>query len=208
MHMSGSYRTGRGMSGDRMSEPEAVEGRIPSAGGAPEKPRGELAAYVACGSNLGDRDGYLDFAARMLHANERVRVCAVSRVYETDPLGPPPQGPYLNAVLELRTGLPARELLELLLEVERKAGRRRGRRRWEPRTLDLDLLLYGDREIQEPGLSVPHPRLQERAFVLEPLAELASELLHPVLGLRIAELARRQRDPRAVRPWPRAIPVP
>jgi 2-amino-4-hydroxy-6-hydroxymethyldihydropteridine diphosphokinase len=196
------------MSGRRVSEPEAAEGQIPSAGCAAESSPGGLAAYVACGSNLGDRDGYLDFAARTLHASERVRVSATSRVYETDPVGPPPQGPYLNAVLELHTALAARDLLELLLEVERKARRRRGPRRWEPRTLDLDLLLYGDREIQEAGLVVPHPRLQERAFVLEPLAELASEVVHPVLGLRIGELARRLRDPRAVRPWPRAILVP
>ena len=125
---------------------------------------------------------------------------AVSPIYETDPVGPPPQGPYLNAVAHLRTRLAPRALLEALLAIEREAGRARSVRD-AARTLDLDLLLHGDRIVDEPGLVLPHPRLAARAFVLEPLAALAPDLRHPTLGEPIASLAARVRDPRAVRRW-------
>jgi len=110
-------------------------------------------------------------------------------VIETAPVGGPPQGPYLNAVAELSTDLPPRALLELLLSVEKRLGRERtpGERN-APRRIDLDLLFYGERVIDEPGLSVPHPRLHQRRFVLEPLAELAPALVHPVLGKTVGEL--------------------
>jgi 2-amino-4-hydroxy-6-hydroxymethyldihydropteridine diphosphokinase len=107
----------------------------------------------------------------------------------------------LNAVAEVETELPPRDLLELLLEVEGRLGRTRAGPRWGPRAIDLDLLLYGDETIDEPGLTVPHPRLHERAFVLEPLCDLAPRLVHPVLGQSVEELARRVRDPAAVRRW-------
>jgi 2-amino-4-hydroxy-6-hydroxymethyldihydropteridine diphosphokinase len=121
---------------------------------------------VGLGANLGDRRTALRRAVASLGGlGERV---AVSPLYETAPVGGPPQPHYLNAVVVLETGLGPRALLDRLLGLEREAGRiRRGR--WGPRRLDLDLLLFADREIEEPGLRVPHPRMAERRFVLEPL---------------------------------------
>ncbi|RIL03040.1 MAG: 2-amino-4-hydroxy-6-hydroxymethyldihydropteridine diphosphokinase [Proteobacteria bacterium] len=156
--------------------------------------------FVSIGTNLGDRAGHLAFALRRLGALPGTRLEALSPVYETDPVGPPPQGPYLNAVASLRTRLAPRALLAALLGIERDAGRDRGVRN-AARTLDLDVLLYGDLVLDEPGLVVPHPRLAERAFVLEPLAALAPARVHPLLGETIAALAERVRDPAAVRPW-------
>jgi len=154
---------------------------------------------VSLGSNLGDRAALLVHAVEELRASEGIRVEALSPVYETDPIGPPPQGAYLNAVVRLATRLAPRALLERLLEIERRAGRRRSGIRDGPRLLDLDLLLYGARVIDEPGLLVPHPRLARRAFALEPLCDLAADLVHPTSGETIASLARRVRDPAAVR---------
>jgi 2-amino-4-hydroxy-6-hydroxymethyldihydropteridine diphosphokinase len=158
----------------------------------------EREAFIGLGSNLGDRQGWLARAVEALGGTPGVRVVAVSALYETAPVGPP-QGPYLNAALRLRTTLSPRALLERLLEIEAGAGRVRGAERNAPRTLDLDLLLYADRRIREPGLEVPHPRLAERPFVLEPLCDVAPDREHPALGLRIDALARRARDPGAVR---------
>jgi 2-amino-4-hydroxy-6-hydroxymethyldihydropteridine diphosphokinase len=123
-------------------------------------------AYVGLGSNLGDREALIRRAAELIGA---VRL---SRVIETEPWGYEQQPRFLNAVAEVDTPLLARAFLDLLLEVERRLGRERIGPQWGPRTIDLDLLLYGDDEIDEPGLVVPHPRLEERLFVLEPLAEL------------------------------------
>jgi 2-amino-4-hydroxy-6-hydroxymethyldihydropteridine diphosphokinase len=159
-------------------------------------------AYVSIGTNLGDRAAHLDFAIRALDATADTRVVALSPIFETDPVGPPPQGAYLNAVARLETALVPRLLLDALLAIERSAGRERSVRN-AARTLDLDLLLYGDRLIDEPGLVVPHARLAERAFILEPLAALAPSLVHPRLGATIASLAERARDPEAVRRWQR-----
>lgn len=164
-------------------------------------------AYVSIGTNLGDRPAQLAFALRALDAAPETRVAALSPVYETDPVGPPPQGPFLNAVVRLETSLEPRALLEALLEIERRAGRVRSGERWAARALDLDLLLYGDHVADEPDLAVPHPRLAERPFVLEPLAALAAGLRHPTLGETIGALATRVRDPRAVRPWPADTPA-
>lgn len=159
-------------------------------------------AYVSIGTNLGDRAAHLDFALRSLAAVPDTRIVALSPVFETDPVGPPPQGAYLNAVVRVETALAPRALLDALLAIERAAGRERGARN-TARTLDLDLLLYGDRILDEPGLIVPHPRLAERAFILEPLAALAPALVHPQRGESIESLAARVRDPRAVRVWTR-----
>jgi len=131
--------------------------------------------YLGLGSNLGDREAMLRAAISALAATPGVRVTAISSLYETPPWGPVPQGPYLNACIELDTTLPAREVLDLSLRIERDHGRERAIR-WGPRTLDIDVLLYGDAAIDEEGLIVPHPRMTERAFVLVPLAEIAPGL--------------------------------
>ena len=127
-------------------------------------------AHVGLGSNLGDRMAILDTAVRVLDADEQTHVMAVSRVYETEPVGGPEQGPYLNAVAVLETDRSPHELLELLLATEDGLGRVRSER-WGPRTADLDLLLYDGPPIDDPGLVVPHPRLTERGFVLVPLVD-------------------------------------
>jgi len=139
-------------------------------------------AYVGLGSNLGDRERMLWGAIHMLAFNPEVDVAAVSSFRETDPVGIPDQPRFLNAAVAVETELDARALLDLLLSVERELGRTRDGPRFGPRTIDLDLLLYGDEEIDEPGLALPHPRLHERGFVLEPLAEIDSDLTVPGRG--------------------------
>jgi 2-amino-4-hydroxy-6-hydroxymethyldihydropteridine diphosphokinase len=140
-------------------------------------------AYVALGSNLGDREGTLRSALEALAAEPGIDVVAVSRFYDTEPVGYVDQPRFLNGAAALDTELPARELLEQLLAVELRFGRRREDVPSQgPRTVDLDLLLYGDAEIDEPGLRVPHPRLHERRFVLEPLADLDPALQVPGNG--------------------------
>ncbi len=132
-----------------------------------------MRAYVGLGANLGDREAALRGAVERLAAEPGVDVVAVSSFRETDPVGAVLDQPrFLNGAVALETSLPARALLDLLLHIEAEFGRRREGPPGGPRTLDLDLLLYGDERIDEPGLSVPHPRLYERAFVLEPLEEL------------------------------------
>lgn len=146
-------------------------------------------AAIGLGSNVGDRRAHLDAAVHALAVCPGVRVVAVSAYLETAPVGPAGQGPYLNAAATLETTLDARPLLDALLEIERTRGRDRTReQRWGPRTLDLDLLVFGDRVIDEPGLRVPHPRLGERAFVLEPLAEIAPDLAVPGIGRSVGAL--------------------
>jgi 2-amino-4-hydroxy-6-hydroxymethyldihydropteridine diphosphokinase len=137
-------------------------------------------AYIGLGSNLGEREATLREALTRLSELDGVAVVAVSSFRETDPVGNADQPRFVNAAAELETSLGPRELLERLLEVERSLGRDRTREeRWGPRTVDLDLLLYGDETVGEPGLEVPHPRLAERAFVLEPLVELDPGLRLP-----------------------------
>jgi len=127
----------------------------------------------------------------LLEAVDGIELGRVSTIIETSPVGPGDQGAYLNGVCHIKTSLPARELLERLLAIERSCGRRRDpSTRWGPRTLDLDLLIYGDATIDEPGLTVPHPRLSDRTFVLQPLAELAPDLVIPGLARTVAELLR------------------
>jgi 2-amino-4-hydroxy-6-hydroxymethyldihydropteridine diphosphokinase len=158
-------------------------------------------AFISLGSNLGDREVHLRRALDALRATHGIQWLAVSRIYETEPVGPPPQGFYLNAVAEIETGLEPRDLLERLLQIEVEEGRIRRGVRDEARTLDLDLLIFADRCIDEEGLIVPHPRMHERGFVLEPLCELAPRWVHPGSGRTVAELAARVRDSAAVRLW-------
>lgn len=145
-----------------------------------------MRAFIGVGTNLGDRWRSLAFAAAFLRRSGAVAIVRASGVWDTEPLGPP-QPRYLNAVLELETRLVPRALLRLLQDGERAAHRRRDVR-WGARTLDLDLLLYEDRSIAEPGLVVPHAGIGSRAFVLAPLAELAPELVVPTTGCTVARL--------------------
>jgi 2-amino-4-hydroxy-6-hydroxymethyldihydropteridine diphosphokinase len=142
-------------------------------------------AYIGLGTNLGDRELNLRRALERLEELGSVRA---SSFRETDPVGVTDQPKFLNAAAELATDLPPRELLERLLEIERGLGRNRAtERRWGPRVIDLDLLLFGEETIDEPGLTVPHPRLADRHFVLEPLCELNEDLTLPN-GTRIRDL--------------------
>jgi 2-amino-4-hydroxy-6-hydroxymethyldihydropteridine diphosphokinase len=134
-------------------------------------------AFVGLGSNLGDREATIRAALARLDG-----VVAVSPLRETDPVGFEDQPRFLNGVAAVDTELPPRALLERLLAIERELGRTRGGPRFGPRTIDLDLLVYGDLAVDEPGLTLPHPRLHERRFALEPLAELAPDLVVPGRG--------------------------
>jgi 2-amino-4-hydroxy-6-hydroxymethyldihydropteridine diphosphokinase len=142
-------------------------------------------AFVGLGSNLGDRLANLQKAVDLLGLVEGVALPRSSRVYETAAVGPP-QPDYLNAVVEVSTSLGARGLLEACLDVERRLGRVRAER-WGPRVIDLDVLTFGEETIEEPDLTVPHPRMHERAFVLVPLLELEADPPLPG-GRRIASL--------------------
>jgi 2-amino-4-hydroxy-6-hydroxymethyldihydropteridine diphosphokinase len=140
-------------------------------------------AFVGIGSNLGEPERQIAAALQQLEAENGIEVVAVSTLRETEPVGYLDQPNFLNGAARLDTELAPRELLERLLAIEGRLGRVRGEGpRFGPRTIDLDLLLYGDETIAEPGLTVPHPRLWERRFVLEPLAELAPGLEIPGVG--------------------------
>jgi 2-amino-4-hydroxy-6-hydroxymethyldihydropteridine diphosphokinase len=140
-------------------------------------------AFVGLGSNLGDQQELIAAALELLGSEEGIEVVAVSTLRETDPVGYEDQPRFLNGAAELDSELPPRELLGRLLEIERRLGRVRGQGpRFGPRTIDLDLLLVDGVILDEPGLTLPHPRLQERRFVLEPLAELDPALEIPGRG--------------------------
>jgi 2-amino-4-hydroxy-6-hydroxymethyldihydropteridine diphosphokinase len=149
-------------------------------------------AYVGLGANLGARAAMLRAALEQLAGEAGVEVTGVSSFRETEPIGITDQPRFLNAAARVETGLSARDLLDRLLAIERRLGRTRAGPRFGPRTIDLDLLLYGGELIDEPGLTVPHPRLHERLFALEPLAELDPELAVPGCGALAAIVARLQ----------------
>jgi 2-amino-4-hydroxy-6-hydroxymethyldihydropteridine diphosphokinase len=159
-------------------------------------------SFLALGSNLGDRLATLERAARLVDAHPEITVMRSSRVYETAPVGPP-QPDYLNAVLEVETALTALELLAATQEIERSLGRVRAER-WGARSIDIDLLTFGDEDVDAPGLQIPHPRMHERGFVLAPLLELTADPKLPG-GRRVATL---RLDPAAlagVRPFAAAL---
>ena len=144
-------------------------------------------AYVGLGANLGDREATIRRAIDLLA--EHVEVVAVSTLRETEPWGYADQPSFLNAAVAVETELGPRPLLGALLEIEQALGRTRGGPRFGPRTIDLDLLVYGDEVLDEPGLTLPHPRLHERRFALEPLAEIDAGLVIPGRGPVLALLA-------------------
>jgi 2-amino-4-hydroxy-6-hydroxymethyldihydropteridine diphosphokinase len=138
-------------------------------------------AYIGLGANLAHREGTIEQAVGLLGAEPGIEVVSVSSLRETEPWGRVAQPAFVNGAVAVETTLEPRALLGVLLDVERRLGRVRDER-WGPRTIDLDLLLYGDVVLDEPGLTVPHPRLHERAFALEPLQELDPELAVPGRG--------------------------
>jgi 2-amino-4-hydroxy-6-hydroxymethyldihydropteridine diphosphokinase len=146
-------------------------------------------AFVGIGANLGDREATIRRAVELLDEVDGIEVVAMSTLRETEPWGPVEQPAFVNGAVAVETTLEPSELLAALLDVERRLGRVRTGERWGPRTIDLDLLLYGERVVDEPGLTVPHPRLHERRFALEPLAELAPDAIVPSRGT-VAELLR------------------
>jgi 2-amino-4-hydroxy-6-hydroxymethyldihydropteridine diphosphokinase len=161
-------------------------------------------AYLALGSNMGDRLATLQRAVDLLDARSGIDVVRSSRVYETEPVGPP-QPPYLNAVIEVRTDLEPRELLKECLAVEAELGRVRAER-WGPRTIDVDVLTYDEREVAEPDLEIPHPRMHERAFVLIPLSDLAADPSLPS-GRRIHDVRLAPEAMFGVRPFAPALRI-
>jgi 2-amino-4-hydroxy-6-hydroxymethyldihydropteridine diphosphokinase len=159
-------------------------------GGEAKAPRRRMFAYIGLGANKGDRRTNILRALEMLEAMG-IRPVAISRLIETHPVGGPPGQPmFLNGAAKVETRLTPRELLDALMEVERRLGRdRREEIRNGPRPIDLDLLLYGSEIIRESELTVPHPRMHERFFVLGPLSEIAPRVRHPVLRRTVASLA-------------------
>jgi 2-amino-4-hydroxy-6-hydroxymethyldihydropteridine diphosphokinase len=147
-------------------------------------------AFVGLGANLGRRERTLLQAVELLGNEDGVEVVALSRLRETDPVGVKDQPRFLNAAVLLETTLLPRELLDVLLRIERELGRVRDGTRWGPRVIDLDLLAYGSEVVDEPGLHVPHSRLHERRFALEPLAELDPDLEIPGRG-KVSDLLDR-----------------
>jgi 2-amino-4-hydroxy-6-hydroxymethyldihydropteridine diphosphokinase len=157
-----------------------------------------VTAYLGLGSNLGDRQANLDRALAFLR--QRLRVEKVSSVYDSEPVGNIEQPRFLNLVCQVTTNLPPKSLLALSKAIENKLGRWGGAS-GAPRTMDIDILLYGDQVIETPELVVPHPRMTKRAFVLVPLAEIAPDLVHPVTGKTAKEMLKAAKEVQGVFKW-------
>ena len=147
-----------------------------------------MLAYIGLGSNEGERELMISRAVQLLRQRAGVRVTQLSFLREYDAVGGPPQEKFLNAAVEVETELTPHALLDVTQHIERELGRRPSTVRWGPRPIDLDLLLYGDLVVNDPRLTLPHPRMHERTFVLEPLAQLAPHVAHPLLHRTIQEL--------------------
>ncbi len=145
-------------------------------------------AFIGLGSNLGDRQKYLQSATEALKTIPKTELIKTSQWYETEPVGGPPQRPFLNGVTQIRTELSPSDLLDHLQAIEQRFGRPVEHPRWGPRVIDLDLLSYDDRILEAPRLTLPHPRMHERGFVLQPLVEIAPDWRHPRLGQSAREL--------------------
>ncbi|APB37840.1 2-amino-4-hydroxy-6-hydroxymethyldihydropteridine diphosphokinase [Heyndrickxia coagulans] len=157
-------------------------------------------AYLALGSNIEPRFDYLQHAVRLLRNNPDIKVCKVSSIYETNPVGYTEQGQFLNMAVQIETRLSPFDLLAACLEIEKKLRRKR-EIHWGPRTIDLDILLYNQENMKTENLTIPHPRMHERAFVLVPLAELDHALCDPVTKTPYAELLKKCTDKDGVRLW-------
>ncbi len=159
---------------------------------------GVATVYIGLGSNLGDR--VCNCVAAVRELSSVCRIEALSSLYETDPVGVKgEQPPYVNAVLKVASGLDPYALLEALQSIERRLGRLRSEERWAPRTIDLDLLLYDTLVVDSPSLTLPHPRMHARRFVLVPLCEIEPTLIHPVLSRPVRDMLDGLRDDHAVR---------
>jgi 2-amino-4-hydroxy-6-hydroxymethyldihydropteridine diphosphokinase len=157
-------------------------------------------AYIALGSNIGDRLYYLREAVKMLDRHEQISVAAASSIYETEPVGYVNQDKFLNMVIKIYTTLSPFALLDVTQNIEQKLGRKR-EIRWGPRTLDLDILLYNHENIETEQLIIPHPRMTERAFVMIPLLELNHDIHFPNIAQRLVCLIDRLPDKEGVRVW-------
>ncbi|UII56038.1 2-amino-4-hydroxy-6-hydroxymethyldihydropteridine diphosphokinase [Cytobacillus spongiae] len=157
-------------------------------------------AYISLGSNIGDRSHFLESAIDCLVNDENIQVVNVSSIYETDPVGFEDQAPFLNMVLKLETNFKPEELLDRLLKIEKKFGRKRDIR-WGPRTLDLDILLYNKENIESEKLTIPHPRMLERAFVIIPLLEIHPTIKIPKMEIHLNSFLQNIRDREGVRIW-------